>query len=134
MKFSPDGRLLATGANDRSLFLWSVGTGQVARILAGNDRLEKHLEFSPDGEVLATIGLAGPITIWDVDSGKDLLEIPVPFSFVTDLTFAPDGQALMVSGSRRIQDGESERFVSGVAFYSAGDPLLCGETFRYHVP
>ena len=58
------------------------------------------------------------------------MEIPVRFDFVTGLVCAPDGKALLVSGSRSLPGLE----ISGLAFYSAGDPLLHGETFRFRVP
>jgi WD40 repeat protein/serine/threonine protein kinase len=134
MSFSSNGQLLATGARDRSILIWSVATGDVVRTLAGKDNSLDYLEFSPDGKILATIGQTGPATLWDVKSGEELLHIPTPFSRIRCLNFVSDGKSLMVGGTMNEADGGSGKIVSGVVFYSAGDPLLTGETFKYQIP
>jgi WD40 repeat protein len=54
MAFSPDGRLLAAGAANRSVPIWDLQTGRMLHQLAGHDQPLHCLVFSPDGKVLAT--------------------------------------------------------------------------------
>ena len=49
--FSPDGRLLATGAEDGAIKFWHVGSGQELLELQ-NAGLVQHLEFTDDGDRL----------------------------------------------------------------------------------
>jgi WD40 repeat protein len=132
--FSPDSRLLATGAPDRTVLIWSVDTGRVLRTLAGHDGGVFDLSFSPDGRVLATAAMEGTVNIWTVDSAEQLLAIPVPFSYISGLAFAPDGKSLIVSGFRRELRGDTAYHFDGLAFFSAGDPTLHGEKFRFQLP
>src|SRR2546429_3629670 len=79
--FSPDGKILASGAFDGIIKLWDVQSGKELRTLLGRSGLfgaewfsPSHylLSFSQDGKTLASISGGGTIKIWDVESGKAL--------------------------------------------------------------
>ena len=53
MAFSPDGRLLATSSDDKTVRLWDPATGEHRRTLAAHGEVT-GVAFSPDGQLLAS--------------------------------------------------------------------------------
>jgi WD40 repeat protein len=68
LAFSPDGRVLASGAWDRTVKLWDVKTGKELRTFFGHDEQVSALVFSPDGKTLASAA-ENEIRLWDVSGG-----------------------------------------------------------------
>ena len=52
--FSPDGRRLASGSEDRTVRLWDVETGACVKTLEGHGHVVSSVCFSPDGKQLAS--------------------------------------------------------------------------------
>jgi hypothetical protein len=60
--FSPDGKVLASCSNDKSIILWDVAAGTSIHPLANED-LVFNVQFLPTGELVS----AGPdVTYWDL--------------------------------------------------------------------
>jgi WD40 repeat protein len=100
--YSPDGRLLATGAERGAgpLRLWDTATGRELRQLTRDwpGANVTALAFSPDGHTLAAGEMGGAVTLWDVAAGKPRRDIPAHRHNVLALAFSPDGREV-VSGS-----------------------------------
>ena len=69
LTFSPDGKVLVTSGEDRSLRFWDVASGREDRRIAGAGS-GRALAFSPDGQTLVTTGGGSVIALWDVARGQ----------------------------------------------------------------
>ena len=76
--FRPDGKVLASAGQDRTVRLWDVNTRQQIRTFGINVYPTSNITFSPDGKTLAS-ATGGNNTedvmnvyLWDADTGKRL--------------------------------------------------------------
>jgi WD40 repeat protein len=97
---SPDGRMVATLAFDRTVRLWETATGKERKSWqpAGSNRA---LEFASGGRLLAVGGLDGGVRLFDPVSGKELAIRAGHSAAVTSLQRVGDERLLVsVSGER----------------------------------
>ncbi|OUL37372.1 hypothetical protein BV372_02970 [Nostoc sp. T09] len=97
VKFSPDGKLLATGDANGGVRLWNIEDGQQLRHLERHPGWVWQVNFSPDGKTLASCCENGIIKLWDVNTGQCLhtLHQDTVRSWLS--SFSPDGN-LLASG------------------------------------
>jgi WD40 repeat protein len=120
---SPDGKTIASVADDMVCRLWDAETGAKLRELRGHQEITPHhfpsmlfaCAFSPDGRLIATGDKLGHVVVWDVASGKSLTTFEAPIFYTWDptqrrhsiggiraLAFSPDGTRLAVGGINKV--------------------------------
>ena len=96
--FSPDGRLILSGSNDKSLRLWDASSGKLIRTLEGHSNGVLACAFSPDGRLILSGSNDHSLRLWDASSGKLIRTLEGHSNGVWACAFSPDGR-LILSGS-----------------------------------
>src|SRR5260370_5364472 len=68
LAFSPGGKILASGGEDKTVRLWDVGSGRQIASFHGHKDVILTAAFSPDGKLLATGGVDRMVKLWAVAS------------------------------------------------------------------
>ena len=72
VKFTPDGRYLASGGSDAIPKLWDVETGELIREFQGNGWAIWGLDVNPSGNLIAVVNSISVVTVWDINTGEIL--------------------------------------------------------------
>ena len=103
--FSPDGMILAAGAERGWVRLWDVATQtNVATTYGNSPSMVEDVAFSPDGVLLAVSNKAGGVELWDVAPQRrprNVATFKTRSWFTNGVAFSPDGVLLAVG----LEDG-----------------------------
>jgi WD40 repeat protein/tRNA A-37 threonylcarbamoyl transferase component Bud32 len=98
VRFSPDGRRLASGSWDTTVRIRDVAGESDGLLLHGHTHLVSGLSFSPDGERMASADRDGIVRLWDTTSGQEVLTLAGPDPQTLAVCFSPDGRRLAAGG------------------------------------
>ncbi|KAJ5334239.1 uncharacterized protein N7506_008022 [Penicillium brevicompactum] len=92
---SQDGRFMATGHTDGSVYIFSTETGRMPFSLPGSVKQVRVVAFSPAGKLLAATGDSGVITLYDTVSGELVGSLTGNTAWVMNLSWSSTGEYLL---------------------------------------
>jgi WD40 repeat protein len=104
LAWSPDGKTIAVGIDDKSARLWDVASGKETHKLEGHDGTHvRGIAWSPDSKRLVTVAQGGGgrgFYVWDAATGKlqqqFAVEAPVDLMMFPTVAWSPDGKAVVL--------------------------------------
>jgi WD40 repeat protein/serine/threonine protein kinase len=96
--YSPDGSLLAAGAQDGTVRILDLETEEIIHTLRGHSDWIDYLQFNPDGRMLVSQSLDDTFIVWDTDTGEKLFTssgMTSGFELLYSVAFSPDGRLLL---------------------------------------
>lgn len=92
--FSPNGELLASGADDATVRLWDIVTRRELAVFKGHTALVMGVVFSPDGKNLYSCSWDRSIAVWDVSTKQLVARWHAHDGPITNIVIAPDSKFL----------------------------------------
>jgi WD40 repeat protein len=111
--YSPNGRWLASGGDDRRVRLWGMDGKIPVHTLDGHTGPVRCVTFSPDGRSLASAGEDGTVRTWEVATGEPMRVLDARGSTVRGVAISPNGRWLATAGTG-----------AAVRLWDAGDGAL----------
>ena len=93
--FSPDGRAVLTGSEDKTARLWDSATGRPVGEPMTHQNSVLAVAFSPDGRAVLTGSEDKTARLWDAATGRPVGEPMTHQNSVLAVAFSPDGRAVL---------------------------------------
>jgi serine/threonine protein kinase/predicted RNA-binding Zn-ribbon protein involved in translation (DUF1610 family) len=121
--YSPDGKTIATGANDMTVRLWDAASGKCIKTLAGHKAWVESVVFSADGNTLVSGSLDGTARFWDVADGTEKGRVTLPGG-VRAVCFSPSGNLVVGGGMKTLKSFTPDRQKELGVYWNGSEPDL----------
>jgi len=102
VKFSPDGRRIASASFDKSIKLWDGRTGKYLASLRGHVGAVYQISWSSDSRLIVSGSADSTLKVWDVGKTKILGDLPGHADEVYAVDWSPDGSRVASGGKDKV--------------------------------
>ncbi|MGI9472607.1 MAG: WD40 repeat domain-containing protein [Rubripirellula sp.] len=124
LAFSPDGRMLASSAADKTIRLFDLAQGKAIRSLEGHTHHVLSIAWQDDAQTLASASADQTLKVWNIETGEQRRTISGFNKEITAVAFVQSGNQVMTAcadGQVRLYDSANGKLVR--SFNASGDFL-----------
>ncbi len=97
VRWSPDGKTIATASWDNTAKLWDPTTGENTQTFEGHTDRVVMVAWSPDGKTVATASWDNTVKLWDPTTGENTQSLEGHEDSLEAVAWSPDGETIATS-------------------------------------